>query len=287
MNNMNITLKTENSSAVIESMGAQLKSLVIDGREIMWCADPSFWGKSSPVLFPAVGNVKNNKTIINGKEIHLGKHGFARDNEFDCQQLSDSEAIFSYEYTPTEGEFPYKARLTMKYTLSADNIRIDYTVYDLSDGNMPFCLGGHPAIACDNLNDCELIFEKPETASTPVMNLDNRMFESKNRIARLDNSDTLKLCYSMFDNDVVYFDEINSRAVTLKENGNALATISYGGFDSLGLWTPAGKNAGFICIEPWCGSDDYDCDDNIFEHKKGIQFASPDKPFCSYIIISR
>lgn len=48
----------------------------------MWCGDPAFWGKTSPVLFPAIGNVKNNKTIIDGKEISLTKHGFARDNTF-------------------------------------------------------------------------------------------------------------------------------------------------------------------------------------------------------------
>ena len=54
----------------------------IDGREIMWCSDPAFWGKSSPVLFPAIGNVKNNETEIYGRKIKLTKHGFARDNEF-------------------------------------------------------------------------------------------------------------------------------------------------------------------------------------------------------------
>lgn len=48
---MTTELKTKNAKAVIASEGAELKSLVIGGREIMWCGDPAFWGKTSPVLF--------------------------------------------------------------------------------------------------------------------------------------------------------------------------------------------------------------------------------------------
>ena len=35
---MTTELKTKNAKAVIASEGAELKSLVIGGREIMWCA---------------------------------------------------------------------------------------------------------------------------------------------------------------------------------------------------------------------------------------------------------
>lgn len=42
---MTTELKTKNAKAVIASEGAELKSLVIGGREIMWCGDPAFLGK--------------------------------------------------------------------------------------------------------------------------------------------------------------------------------------------------------------------------------------------------
>jgi galactose mutarotase-like enzyme len=85
----------------------------------------------------------------------------------------------------------------------------------------------------------------------------------------------------MFDNDVVYFDNIKSRAVKLVEGKKTLATVSFEGFETLGLWTPAGKRAGFLCIEPWCSSDDYDDDSGIFEEKKGIQILHA-KEFAKY-----
>ncbi len=270
-------LSCGNASAKIDSKGAELKSLIIGGREIMWNSDPAFWGKSSPVLFPAIGNVKANKTVIDGKTIDLPKHGFARDNEFSRQRSTPSSVVYSYSYFPKDGQYPYKCMLSISYSLYVDKLVINYYVFNSGNETMAFCIGAHPAIACKNLDNCTIKFEKRENASTPVMNLKTRLFESENRIERLKNSSVLQLAYDMFDNDVVYFDNIKSRSVTFKEGSRTLATISFTGFDSLGLWTPAGKRAGFLCIEPWCGSDDYDNDSGVFAEKKGIQLVGPHK----------
>ena len=268
---MIIELSHNNASAKIETKGAELKSLIINGREIMWCSDPAFWGKSSPVLFPAVGNVRNNKTVIGGKEVSLGKHGFARDNEFSVIRKSSNSVIFSYRHNHKDGEYPYDVTLSLQYNLFDDRIEVTYSVVNTNDDPISYCIGAHPAIACNNLDDCTLTFEKRERASTPVMDLDTRLFRSKERIERLNGTSKLALNYDMFDNDVVYFDNIKSQSVKLTEKNKTLAVISYEGFKTLGLWTPAGKRAGFICIEPWCGSDDYDDESGIFEEKRGIQ----------------
>lgn len=278
---MTTELKTGNSSAVIASEGAELKSLVIGGREIMWCADPAFWGKTSPVLFPAIGNVRNNKTTIGGKDVSLSKHGFARDNTFSVIRKSGNSLVLAYNYTPVEGKYPYNVQLALQYNLFDDRIEIVYSVYNPGNDSISFCIGAHPAIACNDLDNCTLVFEKREKASTPVMDLETRLFRSKDRIQRLNGSSKLPLSYDMFDNDVVYFDNIKSRAVKLIEGRKTVAKIAFEGFETLGLWTPAGKRAGFICIEPWCGSDDYDDDSGIFEEKKGIQILGG-KSFARY-----
>lgn len=268
---MIIELSHNNASAKIETKGAELKSLIINGREIMWCSDPAFWGKSSPVLFPAVGNVRNNKTVIGGKEVSLGKHGFARDNEFSVIRKTGNSVILSYRHNHKDGEYPYDVTLSLQYNLFDDRIEVTYSVVNTNDDPISYCIGAHPAIACNNLDDCTLTFEKREKASTPVMDLDTRLFRSKDRIERLNGTSKLALNYDMFDNDVVYFDDIKSQSVKLTEKTKTLAVISYEGFKTLGLWTPAGKRAGFICIEPWCGSDDYDDESGVFEEKRGVQ----------------
>ena len=68
---MDITLKSGEVSAKIVSKGAELKSLTVGKRELMWSADPAFWGKTSPLLFPMIGTLKDGKTTINGKEYKI------------------------------------------------------------------------------------------------------------------------------------------------------------------------------------------------------------------------
>ena len=165
---MTTELKTGRSTAVIASEGAELKSLVIDGREIMWCGDPAFWGKTSPVLFPAIGNVRNNKTIIGGREVSLTKHGFARDNTFSAVRKSGNSLVLQYKYNPVKNGYPYSVDLALQYNLFDDRIEISYSVFNPNYDSIPFCIGAHPAIACDNLDNCTLVFEKREKADKPA-----------------------------------------------------------------------------------------------------------------------
>ena len=140
---MTTELKTGRSTAVIASEGAELKSLVIDGREIMWCGDPAYWGKTSPVLFPAIGNVRNNKTIIGGREVSLTKHGFARDNTFSAVRKSGNSLVLQYKYNPVKNGYPYSVDLALQYNLFDDRIEISYSVFNPNYDSIPWCSPGN------------------------------------------------------------------------------------------------------------------------------------------------
>lgn len=278
---MEITLKNKNSSAVILTKGAELRSYNADGKELMWRADPAFWGKSSPFLFPMIGNLRSGKTVINGQEYSITKHGFARDNEFEAEQISETEAVFTFRANEeTKKCYPFDFEIAIRYTLSEDNITLDYSVKNNSGTEMPFCIGAHPAFACpengEEFSSYKLVFEKNETVNSPVMNLVTRMWGDNNRVSRLKDSREFQLEYSLFDNDCVYFDTIVSKSVSLVscKTGSGV-NLSWTGFETLGVWTPDHKEAPFICIEPWCGCDDYDTDNGIFSDKRGIQKAKP------------
>ena len=277
---MEITLTNGAAKAVILDKGAELRSLAFSGKELMWCADPAFWGKSSPILFPMIGNLHGGKTLINGREYAITKHGFARDNTFEAEIISDNCASFTFRANEqTKLSFPFDFVLTLQYRLNEDSLEIKYTVTNSGIGNMPYCIGAHPAFACPNeegadFTDYSLIFEKNETVNSPVMDLETRMWGDNNRVSRLDGTNEFKLAYPLFDNDCVYFDTIRSKSVSLVSGKSGKGVrISWDGFETLGVWTPDHKNAPFVCIEPWCGCDDYDTDDGIFVHKRGIQTA--------------
>ena len=64
----------------VSDHGAELTGIYdkTNDREILWQADPAYWKRHAPVLFPNVG--RNYKDIwrLNGKEYPSSQHGFAR-----------------------------------------------------------------------------------------------------------------------------------------------------------------------------------------------------------------
>ncbi len=271
---MEIILKNGSSSAKIISEGAELKSYIADGKELMWCADGKYWGKTSPFLFPMIGNLRNGKTVINGQEYAISKHGFARDNDFTVEKNDEKTAVLSFSANgETKKCYPFDFKVTITYTLNENGLEIAYAVTNNGENDMPYCIGGHPAFACDKPFDSyKLVFEQPETVFSPIMNLETRMWGDNNRVKRLENSREFPLEYSLFDNDCVYFDTIKSKSCSLISGGEGVK-VSWTGFETLGVWTPDHKNAPFVCVEPWCGCDDYDTDSGIFSEKRGIQTA--------------
>ena len=72
------------------SLGGELISFKLDGIEKIHQGENSrddkgkvYWKRHSPVLFPIVGKLKRNQTIINGRTFEISQHGFARDMEFE------------------------------------------------------------------------------------------------------------------------------------------------------------------------------------------------------------
>ena len=278
---MEITLKSGEVTAKIISKGAELKSLRVGSRELMWSADPAFWGKTSPLLFPMIGTLKDGKTLINGSEYKITKHGFARDLEFTPEDFNGSSAMFSLVQNDyTKAMYPFDFKFTVRYTVKADGITVTYRVKNNSDTDMPFCIGAHPAFATPgDMTDYHLEFPKIETAAVPIYNLTTGLHEENNRRELMNGATELPLSHEMFYKDVCYFDRIRSRQVQLLNKENVGVRVEFPDFTSLGVWQA--KDAPFLCIEPWCGSADFDDCTGVFAEKRGIEILAPgaEKPF--------
>ena len=118
--------KLENNNLIIESKisGAELTRIYSKkfDKEILWSGDSKFWGRHSPILFPIVGRLKDNETIIEDNSYNMSQHGFARDMEFeiiDNDDISITYKLISSENT--KSYYPYDFELIIKYTL-LDNI---------------------------------------------------------------------------------------------------------------------------------------------------------------------
>ena len=66
------TLKNDILSIAVNNHGAELTSIKKNGVEYLWQADPAFWKRHSPVLFPIVGSVwDGNYTSTQECSVHM------------------------------------------------------------------------------------------------------------------------------------------------------------------------------------------------------------------------
>ena len=82
---MEYNLKNSEIEIRVESKGSRTNRYKRFSNRTRICLakDPKFWAKSSPVLFPFVGAIKEDRYFYNGQEYNIKtKHGFARDNKF-------------------------------------------------------------------------------------------------------------------------------------------------------------------------------------------------------------
>ena len=62
---MRVTLISKGAVAEIDTLGAQLVSYQdVVNTEYLWQGDPAYWKGQAPILFPIVGALRNQKTVI-------------------------------------------------------------------------------------------------------------------------------------------------------------------------------------------------------------------------------
>ncbi len=141
-----IQLKNDHLLVRINEKGAEMQSIQLNKLEYLWQADPGYWSKHAPVLFPIIGELKDGKYIFDDEEYHLSRHGFARDKTFEAKQSADTSAIFTLRSdTDTLAVYPFEFIFQVQYEIKQHTLYCSYIVQNVGDGDMYFSVGGHPA----------------------------------------------------------------------------------------------------------------------------------------------
>lgn len=272
-------MKLDNGIIAIEiaNCGAELKSAVKDGFEYMWCADEKYWARTSPVLFPIVGALKDKSYKLDGKVYQMNQHGFARDCEFELVCCDNTSATYTLkENEETLTKYPFKFELTIKYTLINNKIKIDWSVENKNDMVMSFSIGAHPAF---NLREGDNYF-KFDTDNDIVYNLiDQNGLYDKNSSGILKNDGYVRITDDMFDNDALIIENSQAKEVTICDKRKSAYLKVKFDTELFGLWSPAKKRAPFVCIEPWYGRCDRNDFDDEFSKKEYIINLDAHKKF--------
>jgi galactose mutarotase-like enzyme len=274
-----IILENDELTVGFVTKGAELRSIKSKktGTEYMWKGDPAYWGKFSPVLFPIVGGLKDDTYIYDNKEYHLPRHGFARDHEFEFQQISSGEVLFTLSHSDeTLKVYPFEFTLGLRYKLSGAALACSYEVLNSGKTDLLFSVGGHPAFAAPLASgtDYEQVFigfDNDESITYHKIE-DNLISDQTETIHLEQNQLTLK--HSLFYDDALVFKGLKSNTLSLgnTENEHGL-DFHFKDFPFFGIW--AAKDADFVCLEPWCGIADGIHHNQQLADKEGINLLQP------------
>ncbi len=303
---MRYTLENETLRAEFESKGAELKSVVNKKTnvEYMWQGDPTYWNRTSPVLFPFVGGVVNDEYTFEGTRYHMGQHGFARDNEFEVAS-HDSNSIFFklIDNEETYKNYPFHFELQVGYILNGKSLEFVWKVknpgQDRADGNLYFSIGGHPAFNCPialqpGNDDTKEAVGNSKTGY--ILQFDN--LSQLHHHGNLNGTATREDIVLQLDNGkVTISDDFFNRSTYIVENnqahkislstpeGVAYITVEFEA-PLFGIWSPIGKNAPFVCIEPWYGRTDYDDYCGDLTHREYGNVLAPQNEFEKKYIVT-
>ena len=274
------TIQNDYLSVEVQAKGAELMSLYNkkEQLEYMWSGDPAFWGKHSPVLFPIIGELKNNTYYYNNKAYRLSRHGFARDMEFTVVEQTTSSVGFSLlSNADTLQKFPFEFGFDIEYLLQQDWLTVTYKVKNTGNGDMYFSVGGHPAfkvplVEGTDYNDYYLEFNEPEIAGRWPISAEGLIKTDAEPF--LLHTNKLPLRKELFYRDALVFKNLRSDTVRLRSSKHDEGIeFNFSGFPYLGIW--AAKDANFVCIEPWCGIADPVNSSQQLTEKEGINRLAP------------
>ncbi|MFC7734826.1 aldose 1-epimerase family protein [Roseomonas sp. GCM10028921] len=259
-------------SATISAEGAELRSLRDPaGQEWLWQAGPE-WPRHAPVLFPIVGRLSGDRLRHGGVAHRLTQHGFARDSRFDwvgreangCHlRLADSAA--------TRDVFPFPFVLDMEWRVGGRALACIATVTNPGKTPLPFSIGAHPAFAwplpgAASREGHSLLFPGLDQKVLAARRLTDGLVDARENIPLKDG--TLPVQDSLFERDAIVLPGFPGRRIRFS-SGNAALELEWEGYGDLGLWSKPG--AGFLCLEPWCGTAAPLGWDGEFSSKPGIR----------------
>lgn len=251
------TLRRGLAVAEVALAGGELLRWGDHGQELLWQADPRWWPRSCPVLFPIVGRLHAGRTRIDGVAREIGIHGFAASADFELRELSaNALTVGLASNAKTLRIYPFEFDLAVSYRLIQAGLEVTLAVRNCGHRSMPFALGLHPGFrwpfSALSAQAHAIVFEHAEASEVPVITAGGLLAGTHRGVPLLGRR--LALSPSLFDHEALCFIGARSRSVRFEAPDGAAIQVCASGFSHWALWARPG--APFLCIEAWSGHPD-------------------------------
>lgn len=277
---MNITICNKKLSLTVSSFGAEMQSILFEGKEYLWQGDPAYWAERAPVLFPFVGRFTDGLYRYQGNDYPMTIHGFAKLNDFTLIESDESFICFRLtDSVNTYGSYPFHFDLTVIYRIEDNRIAVTYQVKNNNNHTMYFAIGAHPGFRVpleDGLSFTDYCLEfKHSHVPTRVGHTEACFLSGIDKDFPLEDNIRLSLHHDLFDEDAIVLKNVSNEVTLKSAKGKRCVTVSYPDLPYLGIWHAPHTDATYVCIEPWTSLpsrqdivEDFECKSDMIRLKE-------------------
>jgi len=274
------TIQNDDLTVSVAEKGAELQSIRdAAGNEYLWQGDPAYWTDRALNLFPYVARLTRETYRMDGKEYHMGIHGFTRHSQFALVKNSGTAMTLELCSSPETLEmYPREFAFRLHYQLDGPTLLIAYEVENRDEKTMYFGLGGHPGFqvpfAGGQFEDYRLRFSQPchprRVGFTSACFLDGTSTPFP-----LENDQFLPLRHGLFDQDAIVLKDA-AREVTIERPGAPVSiTVSFPRMPYVGFWHKPKTDAPYVCVEPWMSLPSAQDQVAVFEEQADLISVAP------------
>ncbi|AKX34467.1 aldose 1-epimerase [Spiroplasma litorale] len=241
------TLKSKNIKLSYSINPFEIQSIIYEGNEILYKKDGD-WKKTWPIMFPVCGNLKANVTHL-GKELDIKRHGFFHEilNWNVVEEKENSVFLESINTNKDNNLYPFKYKIQIKIFVKNKKINAKIKVINMDDEVIYYSFGHHPAFQFKKGDKLTLNKEDSFIGEFP-----NGLMPENYKPLKIKSFNYGEIDFS---NSKSYLSFCNSKSLII-ENKNVKYKIIYPNYSAFLLWA-INEKAEYVCVEPWCGTPDY------------------------------
>lgn len=283
-----IELRAGGMTACIASLGAELRALTANGKDIIWTPDAALWQGTCPILFPVIGRMSGDIIRVDGAEYPIPMHGFALTSSFSTTAQSDNLCSLKLRSSPaTRRHYPYDFTLKITYRLSGSALQATAEVRNDGKISLPASFGLHPGFCWPLIAGVPKqrhLITFDETAPIFYTRPVDRLI-GPTRIELPLEGRSLRLEEALFETGGMALLSLKSRSLRFHtDDGKAAIRLDFPDMNGVILWSRPGGD--FLCIEPLLGhADPLGFSGDIME-KPGMAHIEPGRTLTSKVTIT-
>ena len=272
----NALLKVE-----IDEVGAQISHVIDKMENFDYIWNGSQWPYHAPIKFPIIGKL-NNQGQLQDKIDEINENGFAYDMKWTVVDKGDDRVSLTLTQSEsTLEDYPYEFSLMVTYSLTGNQLQVDFYLKNTNSQAMPYSLGFAPTFNVPfipdgtrlNFNNYELNF-MPEVQTLSHLELTQEKFLTGKELPINDAiKSRLPLNYQEFKIGPILISNAGLTEVSLNsQNSEHQIQLTLEDFPYLAVSTLGEQETQFISIElmnglPALSNQTHNEENNLKQHQ--------------------